>query len=58
MRRGHRVRRRRHARDRALIKATIGLRATDDEERDGLDITVHGERGYHLDIAPAHEGNA
>jgi len=33
-----------------LIKATIGLRATDDQERDGLDISLHGERGYHFDI--------
>jgi Amt family ammonium transporter len=33
-----------------LIKATIGLRATDAQERDGLDISLHGERGYHFDI--------
>jgi len=33
-----------------LIKATIGLRTTDDQERDGLDISLHGERGYHFDI--------
>ncbi len=30
-----------------IIKAAIGLRATDEQERDGLDISVHGERGYH-----------
>jgi Amt family ammonium transporter len=34
-----------------LLRATIGLRATDDEERDGLDISVHGERAYHQVIA-------
>jgi Amt family ammonium transporter len=33
-----------------LIKITIGLRATDDQERDGLDISLHSERGYHHDI--------
>jgi ammonium transporter, Amt family len=33
------------------LKATIGLRATDEEERDGLDISVHGERAYHQAIA-------
>jgi Amt family ammonium transporter len=30
------------------IKATMGLRCTDQQERDGMDIMVHGERGYHL----------
>jgi ammonium transporter, Amt family len=34
-----------------ILKATIGLRATDEEERDGLDISVHGERAYHQAIA-------
>jgi len=29
------------------LRATVGLRATDEEERDGLDIRVHGERAYH-----------
>jgi len=33
-----------------LVKATVGLRVPEMQERDGLDITVHGERGYHLDI--------
>jgi Amt family ammonium transporter len=33
------------------VKHTIGLRVTDQEERDGLDITVHGERAYHLEQA-------
>ncbi|MDD4891282.1 MAG: ammonium transporter [Phycisphaerae bacterium] len=31
------------------IKLTIGLRATEQQERDGLDITIHGEHGYHLE---------
>jgi ammonium transporter, Amt family len=31
----------------SLLKATIGLRTTDEQERDGLDVTVHGERAYH-----------
>jgi ammonium transporter, Amt family len=30
------------------IKAFMGLRVSEQRERDGLDITVHGERGYHL----------
>ena len=34
-----------------LVKATIGLRADANQEREGLDITVHGERGYHLEVA-------
>jgi Amt family ammonium transporter len=29
-----------------LIKFTIGLRPTEDSEREGLDITEHGERAY------------
>ena len=33
------------------IDRTLGLRVTDQVERDGLDITIHGERGYHLDQA-------
>jgi Amt family ammonium transporter len=33
------------------LKATVGLRATDDQERDGLDISVHGERAYHQAIS-------
>ncbi len=32
----------------ALLAMTIGLRVSDRHERDGLDITIHGERGYHL----------
>ena len=31
-----------------VIKSTMGLRVTEQQERDGLDISVHGERGYHL----------
>jgi Amt family ammonium transporter len=30
-----------------LLKVTIGLRPTAEEEQSGLDITGHGERGYH-----------
>lgn len=30
------------------LKATIGLRPSADDEESGLDITDHGERGYHL----------
>jgi len=30
-----------------LIKYTIGLRVTPEEEEEGLDITAHGERAYH-----------
>jgi len=32
-----------------LIKKVWGLRTSEQEERDGLDIHVHGERGYHFD---------
>ncbi|MDX2198009.1 MAG: ammonium transporter [Phycisphaerae bacterium] len=31
-----------------LVAATMGLRVSDRQERDGLDIAIHGERGYHL----------
>jgi Amt family ammonium transporter len=30
------------------LRATIGLRVSEQHERDGLDISAHGERGYHL----------
>ncbi len=33
----------------SVLKPLMGLRTTDQEERDGLDIHVHGERGYHFD---------
>jgi Amt family ammonium transporter len=32
-----------------LLDASWGLRVSEQEERDGLDISVHGERGYHFD---------
>ena len=31
-----------------LIEKPIGLRPSEEEETEGLDITGHGERGYHL----------
>ncbi|MGH8199930.1 MAG: ammonium transporter [Steroidobacteraceae bacterium] len=31
-----------------LVKWTIGLRVGEDDEREGLDITVHGERAYDM----------
>lgn len=31
-----------------LIKATMGLRVKEDAEREGLDLTSHGERAYNL----------
>jgi ammonium transporter, Amt family len=34
-----------------VLKATIGLRTSDEQERDGLDITMHGERAYHNVVA-------
>jgi Amt family ammonium transporter len=34
-----------------LLKVTRGLRVSDVEERNGLDITLHGERGYHHEFA-------
>jgi len=32
-----------------VVAATVGLRATDKQEADGLDISIHEERGYVLD---------
>jgi Amt family ammonium transporter len=29
-----------------LVKAVIGLRVTEEEEREGLDIASHGENAY------------
>ena len=29
-----------------IIKNTIGLRVSDDQETEGLDTSVHGEKGY------------
>ena len=31
-----------------VIQATVGLRASEEEETEGLDIVTHGERGYEL----------
>ena len=31
-----------------LVKITIGLRVPDEAEREGLDLTSHGERAYHM----------
>ena len=31
-----------------IVKAVIGLRPDEDEERQGLDISDHGEEGYNL----------
>jgi Amt family ammonium transporter len=31
-----------------IVEALVGLRVRDREELDGLDLAVHGERGYHL----------
>jgi len=36
-----------------LLDVTIGLRVTRDEESEGLDVTLHGESGYELDITSA-----
>jgi Amt family ammonium transporter len=30
-----------------LVKYTIGLRVSEDAERQGLDIVAHGETAYH-----------
>ena len=31
-----------------IVKATVGLRVSEDAEREGLDITSHGETAYEL----------
>jgi Amt family ammonium transporter len=33
------------------VEKLWGLRVSDQQERDGLDISIHGERGYHLEQA-------
>jgi Amt family ammonium transporter len=33
----------------SALKAVWGLRVEEHEERDGLDLIIHGERGYHFD---------
>jgi Amt family ammonium transporter len=30
-----------------IVDLTVGLRVPEDEEREGLDITSHGESAYH-----------
>jgi len=32
-----------------VIDKVMGLRVSEDQESDGLDLTIHGERGYNLD---------
>jgi Amt family ammonium transporter len=32
----------------AIVDRLVGLRVTDQEEIDGLDLSAHGERGYHI----------
>ena len=39
----------------ALIKATIGLRVSDEEEEAGLDISSHGMYGYPEQFIPQPE---
>jgi Amt family ammonium transporter len=31
-----------------LVKMTVGLRVSEAEETEGLDVSTHGERGYNL----------
>ena len=31
-----------------VVDLTLGLRVSEDEEREGLDLSSHGERAYHL----------
>jgi Amt family ammonium transporter len=31
-----------------IVKAVVGLRVPEDEEREGLDVTAHGEKAYNL----------
>ncbi len=32
-----------------VVDAVVGLRVTQEEERDGLDLSQHGESGYNLE---------
>jgi Amt family ammonium transporter len=44
-----------------IVDATVGLRVSDEEEYDGLDLTQHGESGYNLEevmSSGAHEERA
>ncbi|MBO1223868.1 MAG: ammonium transporter [Candidatus Scalindua sediminis] len=36
-----------------VLKYTIGIRTTEEQEDTGLDITLHGESGYHLETEAA-----
>jgi len=31
-----------------IVKVLVGLRVDEDEEREGLDTTYHGETAYHM----------
>jgi Amt family ammonium transporter len=31
-----------------IVKFVVGIRVTEEEEREGLDISLHGERAYDL----------
>ena len=31
-----------------IVDMTVGLRVSEDEEREGLDISSHGESAYHV----------
>jgi Amt family ammonium transporter len=35
-----------------VVKATVGLRTTEEQENAGLDLSLHGESGYHLESEP------
>ncbi len=35
-----------------VVKATVGLRTTEEQENTGLDLALHGEAGYCLETAP------
>ena len=50
--------RRCHRRHPLVVKATIGLRVTADEEREGLDTALHGETGYSLGTAVGMHGSS
>jgi Amt family ammonium transporter len=32
-----------------IVDLTVGVRVTVDEERQGLDLSMHGEEGYNLE---------
>jgi Amt family ammonium transporter len=35
-----------------VVKATVGLRTTEEQENTGLDLALHGEASYNLETAP------